>query len=60
MRLLKRDSDITNDELQKRLNNAEDEITNDEKFYDYSVINEDGKLEEAIEKVAEIIKNHLS
>jgi guanylate kinase len=60
MRLLKRDPNITDDELQKRLGNAEDEIKNDEKFYDYSVINEEGKLEEAIEKVTEIIKNHLS
>ena len=58
-RLLKRDPSISDDELQKRLNNAENEITNDEHFYDYSIINEEGELEETIEKVAEIIQKNI-
>ena len=40
--------------------NAENEIKNDEYFYDYSVINEEGKLDEAIQKVTAIIKNNFS
>jgi guanylate kinase len=58
-RLLKRDTSISDDELQKRLDNAENEIRNEEHFYDYSVINEEGELEKTIEKVAEIIRNNI-
>jgi guanylate kinase len=58
-RLLKRQPDISEDELQKRIVNSEDEIKNEEKFYEYIVINEEGKLDEAIEKTAEIIKKYI-
>ena len=58
-RLIKRDPDILDEELQKRLDNAEKEIKNDESFYDYSIINEEGKLSKAIAKTAEIIKKYL-
>lgn len=58
-RLIKRDPNISKEELAKRLANAENEIENEEKFYDYSVVNEEGKLDEAIAKTAEIIKKHL-
>jgi guanylate kinase len=58
-RLVKRDPNISEEELQKRLDNAENEIKNDESFYDYSIVNEEGKLNEAIAKTAEIIKKYL-
>lgn len=58
-RLVGRDPSISKEELEKRLANAENEIKNEEKFYDYSVVNEEGKLDEAIQKTAEIIKKHL-
>ena len=59
-RLMHRDPQISTDELQKRLHNAKQEIINDEKYYDYSVINKEGKLDEAIAKVTGIIKKHLN
>jgi guanylate kinase len=58
-RLTRRDPNIAREELEKRLINAENEIKNEESFYDYSVVNEEGKLDEAIQKTAEIIKNNL-
>lgn len=58
-RLLKRQPDISEDELQKRITNAKDEMANEEKFYDYVVINAEGKLDEAVEKTEEIIKKYL-
>lgn len=57
-RLLKRDNNITAEELEKRLKNAADEIENEEKYYDFIVVNEEGKLEKAVKEVAEIIKRH--
>jgi len=58
-RLLRREPDISQDELQKRLRNAEDEIKNEEKYYEYTVINAEGKLEEAIEEVKDIIEKNI-
>jgi len=57
-RLIKREPDISQIELEKRLANAENEIKNEEQFYDYTVINAEGKSNEAVEEVAEIIKKH--
>ena len=57
-RLVDRDPNIPQSELQKRLENAKKEIENEERFYDYTVVNEYGKLNEAVNKVAEIIKKH--
>lgn len=58
-RLVRRDPEISPDELQKRLINAASEIKNDEHFYDYSIINKDGELDQAIAQTAEIIKKYL-
>lgn len=58
-RIKHRDPSISEAELTKRLANAEDEIKNEEYFYDYSIINAEGNLEEAIVEVSEIIKEHL-
>lgn len=59
-RLIARDPHISSEELQKRLFNARNEIEKEESFYDYSVINEDGKLDEAIDKVVKIIKENYN
>ena len=55
-RLLKRNPEIKDAELNMRLKNAKDEVENEEKYYDYTIINKDGKLEEAILEAEEIIK----
>lgn len=54
-RLKKRNPEITKEELQLRLENAQAEIDNEQKFYDYSVVNKDGKLEEAICEIEDIL-----
>ncbi len=55
-RLINRDTNINPEELEKRIQNAENEIKNEMDFYDYVVINADGKLEEAVEKTIDILK----
>jgi guanylate kinase len=55
-RLRKRDLSITEEELDKRIKNAENEIRNEMNYYDYVVINADGKLEEAVEKIINILE----
>jgi guanylate kinase len=55
-RLKKRDPSIPQEELKSRLDAAQYELDNEEGFYDYVVINEDGKLEEAVHQVEEIMK----
>jgi guanylate kinase len=55
-RLISRDKSIKPEELSKRLQNAESEIKNEMKYYDYIVINANGKLDEAIEKTIEILR----
>lgn len=56
-RLKKRDPSISDEELQHRLENARQEIENEQPFYDFVVENPDGKLEEAIQEVFRIIKS---
>lgn len=55
-RLAKRDKNITPEELANRMKNAKAEMENEMDFYDYTVINADGKLEEAIEEIIKIIR----
>lgn len=55
-RLKKRDSSIMEEELEKRMKNAENEIKNEMEYYDYVVINADGKLYEAVEEIIKILK----
>ena len=55
-RLLSRDKNIDQEELNKRIKNAENEIEKEMPFYDYIVINADGKLEAAIEEIIDILK----
>lgn len=55
-RLLNRDKNISPEELAKRIKNAEKEIEEEMPFYDYIIVNANGKLEEAVEKTIDILK----
>ena len=57
-RLLNREPNIDPKILEKRLENARIEMK-DEKYYDHSIINYEGKLEQTIEKTLKIIKKYL-
>ena len=57
-RLIKRNPEITEGELLLRLNNAKAELANEECFYDFSVVNKDGKLAEALTEIEQILKNN--
>ncbi|MFH1522819.1 MAG: guanylate kinase [Patescibacteria group bacterium] len=56
-RLITRNSSISARELKKRLDYAKNEIKKEAHFYDYIVINEQNKLETAVNKVVSIINN---
>ncbi len=55
-RLIKRDPNISKDELSRRLEAAQYELENEESFYDYVILNKDGELNEVVSQVVEIIK----
>ncbi|HOW60533.1 MAG TPA: guanylate kinase [Candidatus Moranbacteria bacterium] len=57
-RLMDRDPNISQTELKKRLENAKKEIKNEERFYDYTIINKYGKLNQAVKEVIKIIKKN--
>ena len=59
-RLISRDGNIKLSELKKRLKNADDEIKNESHFYDFIVINRQGKLNQAIKEAIKIIKTGLA
>ena len=48
--------ETSDEELEKRLKNAENEIKNEAKYYDYTVINKENKLDETIDKIVKILK----
>lgn len=55
-RLRHRNPEMSDEELNKRLQNAEDEIKNDMEFYDYTVENANGGLERSVSEVLSIMK----
>lgn len=57
-RIQNRTPDISPHELEQRLENAHQEIVNEQPFYDYTIKNEQGKLDEAVQKVLALIKEH--
>ena len=57
-RILKRDPGTSEEYLEERMKYTK-EIMAHAHIYDYQVVNEEGKLDETIEKVAEIIKENL-
>jgi guanylate kinase len=56
-RLLKRDPEMTEEYLNERMKYTTEFIKHED-IYDFKVVNEEGKLEETIEKVAEIIRKN--
>ena len=54
-RLKNRNPDMNASELERRLQNARDEIEMERAFYKYIVVNKDGALEETIDKIAGIL-----
>lgn len=57
-RLINRDPNISKEEFEKRLQNAKDELK-EAKYYNYVVINYEGKMNQTVRKIIKIIKNHL-
>ncbi len=55
-RIVRRDPTVSEDYLNERMNYTREWMKH-ENIYDYKVLNEEGKLEETIQKVAEIIEN---
>jgi guanylate kinase len=55
-RLTKRQPDISKEELKRRLKNAKNEIKNEKEFYDFVVVNKEGKIEETANKIIDILK----
>ena len=55
-RIKKRNPGMETDELEKRLDNARNEIENQRSFYDYIVVNHEGKLSQTVDKIIEILK----
>ena len=57
-RIRRRNPDVSEEYIRERMNYTQEWIKH-ENIYDYKVVNEEGKLEKTIEKVAEIIKSQL-
>ena len=57
-RILRRDPSVSQEYLDERMDYTKEWMAHED-IYDYKVVNEEGKLEETIQKVAEIIKNNL-
>ena len=58
-RILRRDPNVSGKYLKERMAYTKEWMKHED-IYDYKVVNEEGKLDEAIEKVVEIIKNEPS
>lgn len=58
-RVRNRSRDISEEELDRRMENAQHEIDYERPYYDYTVENTEGKLDEAIAQVKAIIESHL-
>jgi len=55
-RIRARNDNMSSGALKERLALAKKELEEDAPWYDYRIVNEEGKLEEAVDKVIEIIK----
>lgn len=55
-RLRQRNPELSGEDIDKRRANAEAEMLNEKSFYDYVIVNADGKLNEAVDEVVEILK----
>jgi len=57
-RLINRDPTITPVEIKKRLANAKHEMR-EAKYYDYTVVNHDGKMKQAAQEVAKLMRTFI-
>lgn len=57
-RIIRRNPDVSEEYLEERMNYTK-EWMNHEDIYDFKVVNEEGKLEETIKKVAEFVSSKL-
>lgn len=57
-RILRRDPNVSEEYLKERMNYTKEWMKHED-IYDYKVVNEEGRLEETIKKVAEIIKKNI-
>lgn len=55
-RLIRRDPNISEEELVRRLEAAKYELDNEESFYDYVIINKDNELGDTVEEILEILR----
>lgn len=55
-RLRQRNPELSGEDIDKRRANAEAEMLNEKSFYDHIIVNADGKLNEAVDEVVEILK----
>lgn len=55
-RIRERDKTLTDSELHERIEIARQEVEEDAKEYDYTITNEQGKLDEAVDSAVEILK----
>lgn len=55
-RLRGRNPDMGDEELASRLHNATEEIAKEQSFYDHTVVNADGKLDQAVAEVVSILE----
>ncbi len=55
-RLIKRQPEISKEELERRLKNAKSEIKKEKKFYNFIVTNKEGKIKETADKIVSILK----
>jgi guanylate kinase len=55
-RIRERDTTLTEEELRERIAIARQEVEEDAKEYDYTIMNEQGKLSEAIDHAVEILR----
>ena len=55
-RIIERNPELGDEEVAKRRANAESEIRDEQSFYDYTVRNADGKLEDTVHDVMDIIR----
>ncbi len=55
-RLRLRNPEMLEEEIKKRYENALREVKNERSFYDYEIVNANGKLGEAVDAVIEILK----
>jgi len=58
-RLRGRNPEISEEELEKRLENARSEMETEGPFYEHTIENRDGELEEAVKKAEAVIRKRL-